>query len=152
MNITLPFLCCNLSPFLMKSHIVLYFIISMLWLLQWLLLAFRITIEPGGIYCCVTNYYQIQRLETIIHICDLTQLLWVRNLGAAWLVHLGISQEVAAMATVLCRRYWKFSSEMVFSNKWQIGSSSRQEPSAPWQLSCIGFFVCLFLCFYLVNL
>lgn len=46
MNITLAFLLCGLRPFLMKSHIMLYFVIFMLRLL----LAFRITIEPGGIF------------------------------------------------------------------------------------------------------
>lgn len=137
---SITFLFCGFRPFLMKSHIMLYFVISMLRPLR---LAFRITIELGGIYCCVTNYHQIQRLEIIIHICDLTQLLWVRNLGAAWLVHLGISQEVAvntlARATVMCRLNWKFSSEMVSLNGWQIGSSSCLELSAPWQLSCSVF-------------
>lgn len=141
MNITLSFLLCGLSPFFMKSHIVLYFVISMLRLLQWLLLAFRITIEPGDIYCWVTNYHQIQRLDTIIHICDLTQLLWVRNLGVAWLIHFGISQEAAAStlarATVMCRHNWKSSSEMVSSNGWQIGSSSCLELST--ELQCVFF-------------
>lgn len=127
MNITLSFLLCDLRPFLMKSNIMLYFVISMLSFQRYL--------------CCVTNHHQIQRPEIIIHICDHTVTLGEEFggslAGSLWDLSRGCC---STLTTVMCRRNWKFSSEMVSSNGWQIGSSSCLELSAPWILSFSVFF------------
>ena len=99
-----------------------YFLIQLLKCRNTPDLALRIITEPRVTSYCVMDYPKIQRLEVIINIRDVTQLLWMRRLGAPCMV-------LPWAPVRLLSGYWpglqswedltgKISSNMMLSNGW----------------------------------